>query len=393
MTSAFLSRRTILKGLGSAGCSAAAWPFMSGITMASAPWDARLVVIVLRGAVDGLDVVRPVGDPAFAGLRSGFGNGVHDLDGFFALNAGLSQLMPLWDAGELAFAHAVSTPYRNERSHFDGQNMLEAGMGPGSAPGERRDGWLNRLLQASPGIHMETGFAIGRGDLRILAGDAPVANWSPDSRLSLGSAAEQLLVRMYRSDPLFRDAAAEALVLSRDTEGLQSASARTPGRPERAIAEFAASRMRGATRIASFSLSGWDTHRAQAREMPGLLGRLSDTILTLQRGLGPVWSETAILAVTEFGRTVRQNGSQGTDHGTGGVMLMAGGAVRGGVVYTDWPGLSEENLLDRRDLMPTADVRGYAGAVMQGLFGLEQSMIERHVFPGLDLAGLPEVVR
>jgi len=374
------------RGLLTLGCSAAAYPALTRITMASAPWEGRLVVIILRGAMDGLDVLRPTGDPNFSALRSSFGAGATDLNGFFSLHDGLTSLMPLWQAGELGFVHAVSTPYRDARSHFDGQDMLEAGE---TTLGSSSDGWLNRLLQVTPGVEAETGFAIGRENLRILTGAAPVANWSPETRFNLGPAAESLLSHIYQDDPLFRDASAEAIALARSVgEG----NAQQSGRPEHALAQFAAERLRGDTRIVSFSLSGWDTHRRQAGQMPNLLGRLADTILTLRDGLGPDWERTAVLAMTEFGRTARENGSGGTDHGTGGAMLMAGGAIRGGEVYGRWPGLSEADLYDRRDLMPTGDVRAVAARAMQGLFGQDASMLENVIFPGLDLADAPRVI-
>lgn len=391
MTDARISRRDLMQGLGALGCSAAAFPLMTQVTMASAPWEGRLVVIILRGAMDGLDVLRPVGDPDFAGLRSGFDAGAQDLDGFFALHDGLAPLMPLWRAGELGFAHAVSTPYRDQRSHFDGQDMLEAGLADDVGRARRSDGWLNRLLQVTPGIESETGFAIGRDNPRILLGQAPVANWSPGTRLNLGAAAEGLLSYIYHEDQLFRDAASEAMALARSIDPTGAGAQAVPGLPEHAIAAFAAQRMRGDTRIVSFSLSGWDTHRGQGPRMHNLLTRLSDTILTLKNGLGETWSQTAVLAMTEFGRTARENGSGGTDHGTGGALLMAGGAVRGGQVYGQWPGLSEADLYDRRDLTPTADVRAYAGAVMQALLAQDRATIERSIFPGVDLGEVPRI--
>lgn len=386
MTAPAMDRRSILRGIGTLGCSAAAFPLMTNVTFASAPWEGRLVVVILRGAMDGLDVLRPVGDPDFAGLRSSFGQQSIELDGFFSLHSGLADLIPMWQRGELAFAHAVSTPYRDGRSHFDGQDLLEAGVSMESSVAQTREGWLNRLLQMTPGIEAETGFAIGRENLRILMGSAHVANWSPETRLNLGPTAESLLVRAYQNDPLFRDAAAEAIALSRSVEPVPA-----QGRPEVSIAKFAAERMRGDTRIVSFSLNGWDTHRGQDNAMPNLLGRLSDTILTLEQGLGDVWSKTAVLAVTEFGRTVRENGSRGTDHGTAGAMLMAGGAIRGGKVYGRWPGLSEVDLYERRDLMPTADVRSYMGAVMRSLLGQSAANIEGKILPGVELADVPDV--
>jgi uncharacterized protein (DUF1501 family) len=389
----FLNRRALLRGLGALGCSAAAFPLMTEVSFASAPWDGRLVVILLRGAMDGLDVVRPTGDPEFAALRANdFGAGATDLDGFFSLNDGLSELLPLWRSGELAFAHAVSTPYRDGRSHFDGQHLLETGLNATGRVSGRQDGWLNRLLQATPGVQSETGFAIGQDAPLILFGDAPVANWSPRTRFMLGEAAQHLLTQVYQDDPLFRDAAAEAFDLARSIEDMDFEDRPPPNRPEHRIAQFAANRLRADTRIASFSLNGWDTHLNQERSMRRLLGRLADTILTLKQGLGETWSQTTVLAMTEFGRTARQNGSAGTDHGTGGAMLIAGGAVRGGHVYGRWPGLSEADLYDRRDLMPTNDVRAYAGSVMQSMFELDRDVIERVVFPGVSITEAPNVI-
>ena len=192
-----LSRRKFLQRAGILGCSAAASPLLTPMSFAALPSDNRLVVIILRGGMDGLDVVQPYGDPALKGLRKklrfGEAAGATDLDGFFALHANLSTLMPLWDKGELAFAHAVSTPYRDKRSHFDGQDLLEAGTGMDAASGTGRDGWLNRMLQVMPGADMRTGFSIGREEMLVLAGAAPVSNWSPDTYLSLSPRSKEAM--------------------------------------------------------------------------------------------------------------------------------------------------------------------------------------------------------
>lgn len=403
-----LSRRKFLLKAGLLGCSAAASPLITPMSFAAAPWEARLVVIILRGGMDGLDVVQPYGDPALAGLRRslGFGQaaGATDLDGFFALHPGLAGLMPLWQAGELGFAHAVSTPYRDKRSHFDGQDLLEAGTGDATTT-SRRDGWLNRLLATVPGAARQTGFSIGREDLMILNGSAPVSSWSPDARLDLSPQSKRLLELVYHEDPLFRAAITEAIALAEDldpgadvasyeeamTMMQQNMTAANRGKGHVKIAKFAAERLREDTRIASFSINGWDTHSNQAGALSRGLGKLQDTILTLRDDLGPVWQKTCVLAMTEFGRTARENGSGGTDHGTGGAMVMAGGAVRGGQVYSDWPGLAEPDLYQGRDLRPTMDVRAYAAGAMQGLFGLETSILEGAVFPGLG-SFLPRVI-
>lgn len=404
-------RRLLARGL-ALGCSAAASPFVTPVALAAAPWEARLVVVILRGGMDGLDVVRPVGDPGFAALRPGDADdaGAIPLTGPFALHPALASLEPMWQRGALAVAHAVSTPYRDRRSHFDGQDLLEAGAGFAPGAPRARDGWLNRMLQAVPGVEARTAFAVGREDLLLLSGDAPVANWAPETRLALSPQAEGLLARLYETDPLFHDAAAEAIALTgaMDTspaladmmgEGEDAAAMAEmmagPGggaTGHLALAEFTAQQLRGDSRIAAFSLNGWDTHRNQAGALPRALGRLADVLRALELGLGPVWDSTAVLAMTEFGRTARPNGTRGTDHGTGGAMLMAGGALRGGRVHTLWPGLSEADLHDRRDLRPTEDVRAYAAAAMQGLFGLDRAVLEGAVFPGLDMSRAGPVV-
>lgn len=398
-----LSRRTFLSRSSLLGCSIAASPLMTPVTFASAPWDRRLVVVILRGAMDGLDVVQPYGDPDFAGYRrtllTGEAAGAHDLDGFYALHPAMGALMPLWRAGQLGFVQAVSTPYRDKRSHFDGQDILEAGT-PGAGVGTR-DGWLNRMLQSLPGIKAETTYAIGREELRILQGRAPVSSWSPDSALMLTPQSRRLLEMVYHDDPLFRDAVVEALQITDSlTEqatdmagGAADAMMAAPIRGDHMkIAEFAAGRLREETRIASFSINGWDTHGNQSGLIARRLKALSEVILTLHAGLGPVWDKTAILAMTEFGRTVAENGTGGTDHGTGGAMIMAGGALRGGRVYGDWPGLSAGALYQGRDLMPTADVRDYAAAAMQGLFGLDTTLLETVVFPSLSMKVSPRLI-
>jgi uncharacterized protein (DUF1501 family) len=388
-----LNRRLFLKGATLLGCSAAAHPMMSTVTLAAAPGENRLVVIVLRGAMDGLDVVQPYGDPLLASYRpnmaTGPAGGASDLDGFYALHAGLAGLMPLWQAGELGFAHAVSTPYRDKRSHFDGQDILEAGTGPDVTPQAARDGWLNRLVQVMPGATAETAFSVGVEEMLILQGKAPTSSWAPDSQLALTPQARLLFDHIYHDDSLFRDAVAQAMDLGAETQGDGMAAGTGNTASSVALAGYAAERLRGDTRIASFSLTGWDTHRGQGPMIGKALERLQATILALKAGLGPVWAQTTVMAITEFGRTARENGSRGTDHGTGGAMLVAGGAVRGGQVLGKWPGLADSDLYDARDLMPTADVRAYAGWAMRGLFGVDRAVVEGSVFPGLDLGGDP----
>jgi uncharacterized protein (DUF1501 family) len=391
------------------------------MTFASAPWDARLVVIILRGGMDGLSVVQPWGDPNFAALRlgpqsplPGSPGGPLDLDGFFALHPALESLMPLWSVGELGFVQAVSTPYRDKRSHFDGQDMLEAGSGNMQSP--IRDGWLNRMLQSVQGIEPDTAYTVGRSDMLLTRGKAPVLNWAPGMSLDLSPQTQKLLELLMHDDPVFRVPLDDAIRLTTEDmlamaeannknvgyksptdlvemdEGaaMQAAirkatQASRRGQGHQKLAEFTAEKLRGESRVAAFSLNGWDTHSAQDRTLVPALTQLSDVIATLREELGSVWERTAVLAMTEFGRTVQLNGSLGTDHGTAGLLMFAGGALRGGHIHGGWPGLAEADLYQRRDLMPLSDVRAHAAWVMHGLFGINRQILEQTVFPGLHM--------
>jgi uncharacterized protein (DUF1501 family) len=408
---ATMTRREMMLRSAVLGCSAAASPLITPVALASMPTENRLVVIILRGAMDGLDVIQPYGDPGLAAARPGFeigpATGALDLDGFYALHPGLQDLAPLWQAGELGFAHAVSTPYRNARSHFDGQDLLEAGTPEGTEGRVHENGWLNRFLQNLHGTTRETALAVGRQEALILRGAAPSVSWSPASRLSLSPATSDLLGLVYQQDPLFQaaysdarfysdllygefeDAGGDEMMANMEAMTRSTAGAGSPT----AIADFAAERLRADARIASFSLGGWDTHRAQRGSIRRALGHLSTAILRLRAGLGPEWDRTTVLAMTEFGRTLLENGSGGTDHGTGSALVMAGGALRGGRVLGDWPGLQEADLFDRRDLMPTRDVRAYAAWAMAGLFDTDRATLEGQVFPGLDMGDDPGLLR
>jgi uncharacterized protein (DUF1501 family) len=379
-----IDRRTLLaRGLGAACCLAAS-PLVTPVVLAAAPGDNRLVVIVLRGAMDGLSAFPPLGDPALAAMRPRLAAtaGVQELDGRFGLHPALGPLMPLWREGALAVAQAVATPYRGKRSHFDGQDLLEAG---GSDPGEIRDGWLNRALALIPGAEAETALSVGRASMLLLRGEAPTRAWSPGDRLRLQNDERGLLDRLYADDPLFLRALQAA-------EGLAALDGGAEVEGEDPIARFAGQRLAAETRIAAFSIGGWDTHVGQANAIVPPLRRLAQAIVTLRAATGPAWDSTLVVAMTEFGRTARENGSGGTDHGTGGAALLAGGAVRGGRVYGDWPGLGEDALFQDRDLMPTIDVRCYPALALAALFGLDRRAIERDVFPGLDMGAAPQFI-
>ena len=383
-----LSRRAFL-----IGCSLAASPLLTPVTFAAAQGENRLVVIVLRGAMDGLDVVRPLGDAAYSALRPTLAADAAtspDLDGFFALHPAAAALMPLWQGGELGFAHAVATPYRQGRSHFVGQDALENGAG--AADGTMtasHDGWLNRALGQIKGATAETGVTIGQQRLLILDGAQEVDHWYPVSESPLSAQGQDLLAAVNAADPLFAEPFAQAQALARMSTG---ENVPRNGIAYRQLGQYVAERLLGPSRIASFSLGGWDTHHAQAKTMAEQMAALSDVILAMKDGLGSSWGRTMVLAMTEFGRTARENGTGGTDHGTAGMAVMAGGALKGKRVFGTWPGLADGNLLAERDLMPTGDVRAYAGWALRGLFGIEAAVLQGVVFPGLDLGPDPGIL-
>lgn len=372
-----LTRRNCLHLIAAAGlCSA-----MPGLTLAQAPGDKRLVVIILRGAMDGLDAVRPHGDPAFAKLRPETADGI-DLDGFFSLHPALAPVAPLFKSRELSFVHAVATPYR-QRSHFDGQDILEKGIEDNN---KHEAGWLNRLLgllgNAKPWLAVD----IGPGSDIILQGPNRHASWYPNINVNLTAESAQFLKALYEGDPILEPSFEEV-------QKLAGAKMTTPdvdpAISPRELAQLAARFLNQDARIAAFSLNGWDTHVGQERFITIRLKLLSEMLLALRESLGDNWQHTAVVMCSEFGRTARFNGSLGTDHGTGGLAILAGGLLangRGGQVITNrWPGLGDGQLHEERDLLPTDDVRRYPAWLIAKLFGVAPALVGDTIFPGLDM--------
>lgn len=355
--------------------------FPDVVRVASAPGEARLVVINLRGAMDGLDAVQPYGDPMLRALRGdalsvGPEGGAIDLDGFFALHPALGPIMPLWQAGELAFVHAVSTPYRDHRSHFDGQDLLEMGSERSDHPDlVGRTGFLNRLVGCIPNARMQLAWAVGLTRPLMAHGPAPFGAWSPALTAGLTQPDIALMRRIYEQDGSLLQALEDAAATAQSLPGLANV---------KSDAAFVAKQLAGEGRIATFSIEGWDTHAGQAATIAQRFKLLTQAILTLKAQLGKAWTQTVVVAVTEFGRAARVNGSGGTDHGTGGLAVLAGGAVKGGKVYGRWPGLSD--LYADRDLMPTADVRDYLASICHAHLGVEAALVTQVVFPGTTIA-------
>ncbi len=363
----------------------------ASLALAAAPTQRRLVVVILRGALDGLATVAPYGDPALAGLAGplaapppGQPEGLRDLGGYFGLHPALAGLHAMYQANELLIVHAVAGPYR-VRSHFAAQDCLESG-----AEHRLTSGWLNRAVAALPPAPVKAegeAMAFGVALPLLLRGPARASSWAPTQ---LGRASPEFyaeIIALAGADPVIGPALRQGLRERGFTDAvLGGASA-----PAGASGDFGAlAAMAGemlarpdGPRIAALELEGWDTHVAQPVRLSVALSRLNSGLVALRQALGPAWQQTAILCMTEFGRTVRVNGTRGTDHGTGTVALLLGGAVAGGRVRTDWPGLAPGRLFEDRDLQPTADLRALAKGVLVAHLGLDPTVLSG-VFPDSD---------
>ena len=380
------TRRAALLGLGGAISVGRA-----ALAVADAATERRFVVVLLRGGLDGLAAVVPYGAPELAGLRApllppppGQPNGLLDLGGFWGLHPALAGLHPLYQAGEVLVVQAVAGDSRS-RSHFEAQDSLELGAAARAAVNSLRSGWLNRVAGLLP-RPPEGGTALAVGDVAplLLRGPAPVGTWMPRGFPPSPPELYARVAAMHRDDPATGPAIAAGL-RERGFTAAVLAGAEAPG--DRfafpALAE-AAGRLLAAPdgpRLAALELGGWDTHTAQANRLAGPLRQLDAGLVALKSGLGAAWAETVVLVVTEFGRTVRVNGTGGTDHGTATAAFLLGGRVAGGRVLVDWPGLAAGKLFENRDLQPTRDVRALAKGVLAAQLGLDDAALAT-VFPG-----------
>lgn len=381
------SRRGLLLG----GASFAAWAYLPKFARAADGRDPRLVVVILRGALDGLATVAPVGDPDYAGLHGSIAltaDGTHPapmLDSFFALHPSMPEFARMYRAQHAAVIHAVATPYR-DRSHFDGQDVLESGY---AGPGRVQSGWLNRALEALPrGERVSSGLAVGPTTPLVLRGNAPTVGWAPVALPQADDDTAMRLVDLYRHrDPALASALSQGLQLEKAASGDDMKP--KPGNAVaqmRQVARGAAKLMAAddGPRIAALAFDGWDTHANEGGSvgrLAFLLGGLDSALAEFESGLGDRWRDTVVVVATEFGRTARINGTDGTDHGTATVALLAGGAVKGGRVISDWPGLKPGNLFEARDLKPTTDLRSVIKGVLQSQFGLSDQVLAQTVFP------------
>jgi uncharacterized protein (DUF1501 family) len=390
-----------------------AWPFLPRLARAEGR-DPRLLVIVLRGALDGLAVAAPVGDPDWIALR---GDNALRLDGktpalpldsFFALNPALPNLHRLYKAGHATVVHAAATPYR-DRSHFDGQDVLESGL---PKPGAAQTGWLNRAFGAiEPAARIDPKGALAVGPIAplVVRGPAPVLTWTPQR---VKPASEDTLLRLIdlyeHADPALARVLQGRLGLTRIARaGNMDAMTQTDLAQQEGMAAIIAYFAEAAgtaakfmarpdgPRVGALAFNGWDTHvdeGAVGGRLGNLLGALDGAIAAIESNMGAAWGETVVALVTEFGRTAKINGTNGTDHGTGTVALLTGGALKGGRVIADWPGLKTADLHEARDLKATTDLRAVLKGVLKDHLRIEDRALAEVIFPGSEsvapMAGL-----
>jgi len=391
-----ITRRRLL---GTSAALTLAWPGLP--TLAAQTRDPRLVLVILRGGLDGLAAVPPYGDPDYRRARRGLAegapdevNGVLDLDGFFGLNGSMRGLHGLYRSRELVVVHAVAPPYQ-ARSHFDAQDVLETGL---ASPSALSDGWLYRALGTLPGAPdpAQRAMALGGGIPLVLRGDKPVSAWAPEVLPAPDDETLHRVLALYDEDPVLGPSAQTGFATN-DMLDPVAAPGRGAGRgDDLAVAARAAAgflKHPDGPRIAVVDGGGWDTHANQQGQLGVRLGRLDQVIVSLRDGLGADWASTVVVVVSEFGRTVAMNGTRGSDHGVGGVGFVAGGAVQGGQVIADWPGLAPGKLFEGRDLQPTLDVRSVFRTVLVEHLGVDANAVDERVFTDALVDGLPGLIR
>jgi uncharacterized protein (DUF1501 family) len=378
-----LSRRDLLRAMGLTTVAGT----LPGLALASADTQSRFVLVVLRGAVDGLALAPPHGDGRYRQVRGelalgkpGEQDGAFQLDGFFGLHPSLRHLHRLYSADEALVVHAVASPYR-ERSHFDGQDVLENGA---TAVGLSRDGWLNRALAPLTGT---SAIALAQNTPLVLRGENETTSWAPSRLPDADDSTIGRLQRLYANDEFFATRLEQALqsqdiAMDMGSDGRRGNEARQFGELMAAAARFLVAEE--GPRIAVLEFGGWDTHANQGAaggQLANRLAALDAGIARLRDGLSDTWSNTVVAIATEFGRTVRVNGTRGTDHGTATAAVLAGGAVNGGRVITDWPGLADSDLYEGRDLQPTTDLRSIFKGVLAEHLDIAPAFVDREVFP------------
>lgn len=387
------TRRGFLAGAG----ALTAWSFAPQFASAAPGRDPRFLTVILRGGMDGLAVAEPQFDPDFERARAGLALGIDGsapglpLSNGFLLNPKLAVIHDLYSAGQAAIFHAVASPYR-DRSHFDGQDVLESGM---PVTGQTGSGWLNRAMMqlGKAGSVKAGGLAIGPTVPLIMRGQAATLTWAAGGVRPAPTDARDRLLAFYKSaDPALAGIFSRGLQL----EQIANSSDGAMDMPEEGKLKNS-SFVKGmdmagklfsdpnGPRIGVIDLDGWDTHAGEEPEGDNLgkaLTELDAGMAALKASLGNNWNETVVTVITEFGRTVRMNGTEGTDHGTATVAFLLGGAVKGGRVIADWPGLADNALYQQRDLKPTTDLRSILKGALRDHLGIDDAALTKAVFPG-----------
>jgi uncharacterized protein (DUF1501 family) len=388
-TPALAQRRLLIKALlGSAAASPLATLSFAATDKLSAKTDKRFVMVILRGGMDGLYAVPAVGDPDFAAARGAlaqYAEPVLPLDTTFALHPNLLQLHGLYQRGEMGVVHAVGLGYR-ERSHFDAQQVLESGS---NRPYELNTGWLGRAL----GAQRSKGLALSTTVPLVLRGLGTVDTWAPSNLPDPSVDLVNRIERMYGADPALSQALSRARALHFDSGMSADINAATSNKGgnfltlAKRAAEFLA--QADGPQAAVLELGGWDSHANQAAPngpTANNLRQLDNALAALREGLLPsgTWQNTVVFVVSEFGREVSINGTQGSDHGTGGVAFVLGGKVNGGRVWGDWPGLAKKDRYEGRDLRITTDIRSVLKGVLSDHLSVSTRSLNSDVFPGSD---------
>lgn len=386
------TRRKFISGVGTGAMLAATKTLVPIPVFASAHTQKRLVVVLLRGGMDGMAALAPYGDPNYEQLRGELAlnpDALLRIDSFFALHPVLDDLAKMYRDGDMIAVPAAATPYR-KRSHFDAQDVLELGS---VQPKALESGWLNRVVGLVNAQDSGIGMALGQGLPTLMRGPNDVSSWAPSTLPDANDDYLSLVAKIYEQDQLFADYFSKALDIQNMAMDVLKGNEQQLARKSRSLKAFITmakaagkwlAKLDG-PRVSSMEMGGWDTHVQQGTEggrMANNLALFARGIKALKDSLGPAaWSNTVVLAVTEFGRTARPNGNRGTDHGTAGTAFLFGGALQGGRIVHRWPGLKDADLYQGRDLQPTIDIRSVIKGVLHEHYAISKSALDEHVFP------------
>lgn len=382
------TRRQFLAGTAIGAAALLVWP---KITFAATGSDARFLFVLLRGGLDGLESVPPYGDPGYAAIRGALAlspsadKPAHKLDNVFALHPSFDYATQLYAQGQFMPVVAAAPPYWG-RSHFQAQNCVENGT---AKPDGAQTGWLNRCIACMPGVD---GLACAAVMPLTMRGGAKVEAWSPPLPTEVNPILLQRLQPLYAADARLSEPFARAVAQQADSPlpesgaGMmanhESGKKKQGGLPLMMAAAGGFMGKVDGPRVGFVEDDGWDTHANEAAIVTRKIAELDAGLEAFHQSIGPAWNRAIVIIATEFGRTAHINGTGGTDHGTGGSMFLAGGALSGGRVAGNWPGIGRAELYQDRDVHATTDFRSVFKAVLAAHLGVSESLLESRVFPG-----------